>query len=146
MAVYFAYGSNMSSARFAARVSDAEALGRAQVIDWRLAFNKPGRDGTGKANLVPTAGARTWGVAWTLPEDAWRVLDGFEPDYERAVLPLRRADGRELHAHVYLYACPADTPSIPPSRDYVDHLVSGATEHGLPEEYIAKIRAFGDVS
>ncbi len=146
MAAYFAYGSNMSSARLSSRVSDAEALGPAHVVDWRLAFNKPGRDGTGKANLVPTAGARTWGVAWTLPEDAWRVLEGFEPDYERAVFRLLVADGRDLPAHVYLYACPADAPSIPPSRDYVDRLVAGATEHGLPEEYIAQIRALRDVS
>ncbi len=146
MPVYFAYGSNMSRARLATRVSAAEALGPAHVSDWRLAFNKPGRDGTGKANLVPAAGARTWGVAWSLPEDAWPVLDGFEADYERAVFRLLRADGRELHAHVYLYECPADAPSIPPSREYVDHLVGGATEHGLPEDYIATLRAFGDVS
>ena len=143
MSIYFAYGSNMSSARLAARVSDAEALGPAHVSDWQLTFNKPGRDGTGKANLVQAAGARTWGVAWTLPEAAWPLLDGFEPDYERAVFRLLRGDGRELRAHVYLYACPADAPSIPPSGEYVDHLVAGATEHGLPENYIAKIREFG---
>ena len=146
MAAYFAYGSNMSTARLAARVSDPVTVGSAHLIDWQLAFNKPGRDGTGKANLVPAAGARVWGVAWTLPEDAWPVLDGFEPDYERSVLRLLQPDGRALHAHVYLYACPADTPSIRPSRDYLDHLLAGATEHGLPEEYIAKIRAFGEVS
>ena len=146
MQLYFAYGSNMSTKRLCGRIPAAAPVGPARLDGMRLAFNKPGRDGSGKANLVPAAGARAWGVAWTLPEDAWPVLDGFEPDYERAVFRLLRPDGRALHAHVYLHACPADTPSNPPSRDYLDHLLAGAAEHGLPEEYIAKIRAFGEVS
>ncbi len=144
MSIYFAYGSNMSSARLLARVTAAEPLGRAFVSDWQLAFNKPGRDGSGKANLVPAAGAVTWGVAWTLPEDPWPLLDGFEPGYERGVFRLLRTDDRELHAHVYLYECSADAPSIPPSNDYLDHLLTGALEHDLPEDYIANLRSFGD--
>ena len=146
MSIYFAYGSNMSSARLLARVSGAERLDRAFVNDWQLAFNKPGRDGSGKANLVPASGVVTWGVAWTLPEDPWPLLDGFEPGYERAVFRLLRTDGREVHAHVYLHECPADAPSIPPSNEYLDHLVAGAIEHDLPEDYVANLRSFRGTS
>ena len=142
MSVYFAYGSNMSSARLLARVSGAAALGRAHVSDWRLCFNKRGRDGTGKANLVAAPGALSWGVAWTLPDEAWPRLDRFEPGYERHAFRLQRSSGDGLDAEAYLHACPSDAPSIPPSDAYLDHLVSGALEYDLPAEYVAKIRSF----
>jgi hypothetical protein len=139
MAVYFAYGSNMSSARLAARIPAVEALGAAFVRDWRLAFNKPGRDGTGKANLVPAAGERAWGVAWKLVEAHWETLDRFEPGYQREIFRLERSDGTVLDAHAYLFD--PGGPVLAPSRDYVEHLISGSLEHGLPDHYIETIRA-----
>jgi len=142
MSVYFAYGSNMSSARLLARVSGATALGRAHLSDWGLRFNKRGRDGSGKANLVPAAGGRSWGVLWTLPEEAWPRLDGFEPGYERQTFRLQRSDGTRVDAQVYLHACPPDAASIPPSDAYLDHLLTGAREYRLPDDYIEKIRSF----
>jgi hypothetical protein len=141
MSSYFAYGSNMSSARLLARVSGAELRGRCRLRDWRLAFNKPGRDGSGKANLVEALGDLTWGVAWRLPDDAWPVLDRFEPGYERRVFQLTETDGQTLQAHAYLYACPAGSPWLPPSDDYLAQLLRGALEHDLPTSYIAKIRS-----
>lgn len=142
MSVYFAYGSNMSSPRLLARVSGATTLGRAHVRDWRLCFNKGGQDGTGKANLVPAAGSLSWGVAWTLADDDWPRLDRFEPGYERHPFRLWRSDGDALDAQAYLHACPSDAPSIPPSDTYLDHLLSGAIEHGLPDDYVDTIRSF----
>ena len=146
MSVYFAYGSNMSSARLLARVSGAAALGRAHVSGWSLRFNKRGRDGTGKANLVPAPGALCWGVAWTLPDDAWPRLDRFEPGYERHTFRLQRSAGDEIDAQAYLHACPPAAPSIAPSDTYLDHLLNGALEHDLPDDYVAKIRSFAKPS
>ena len=51
--LYFAYGSNMSSARLAARLGPTRCLGRAVLDHFALAWNKPGLDGSGKANLRP---------------------------------------------------------------------------------------------
>jgi hypothetical protein len=142
MALYFAYGSNMSSARLAARVPAARALGAVYVRDFRLAFNKPGRDGTGKANLVSASGERAWGVAWALSDLAWNELDVFEPGYRRVSCVLSSVDGRTLAAEAYVFPAPADAPLLAPSADYVTHLVAGAREHGLPETYVRWLSGF----
>jgi len=141
MPVYFAYGSNMSGARLLARVGAARSLGAVHVRDWTLAFNKPGRDGTGKANLVPCAGARAWGVAWELADAHWQVLDRYERDYERALFRLETPAGAPLEAAAYLFAAAADAPAIPPSPEYVAHLLAGAAEHALPDAWLERIRS-----
>lgn len=138
MAIYFAYGSNMSSARLRERITSARPLGPVHVCDWRLAFNKPGRDGTGKANLVFESGARSWGVAYEIAGSEWERLDGFETDYQRAHFRLERSDGSNLEAQAYLFL-QADAPALAPSGEYLDHLLAGAREHGLPADYIAAI-------
>ena len=51
---YFAYGSNMLTARLKARCSGAELVGRAFADGWGIEFSKPGEDGSGKATLGST--------------------------------------------------------------------------------------------
>lgn len=143
MDLYFAYGSNMSTARLRSRVGDAQPLGRAFVDGWRLAFDKPGRDGTGKANLVETASARTWGVLFELPADAWSALDRFEPGYVRNEFRFARCGGEDLLAHTYVFArSDATEPTGPPSDAYLAHVLAGAREHDLPAEHIRLIESF----
>lgn len=147
MALYFAYGSNMRSARLVARIGNARAVCVARASGFALRFDKPGRDGSGKANLVRRPGGRVWGVAWALPDEAWPRLDRFEPGYRRASLPLESlepiAAGPDpgLQAAAYFYPSAPDATRIPPSAEYLEHLIEGALEHGLPDDYIREIRA-----
>jgi len=155
MDLYFAYGSNMSTPRLQARVGDARPLHRACVEGWQLCFDKPGRDGTAKANLVPVPEARAWGVLFEIPAAAWDVLDGFERGYERRRLRLADRAGAALHAQAYVYrpAAQSPAPTPPASRDaprrtgrpsaaYLEHLLAGAREHGLPQRHVAWIASF----
>ena len=141
MELYFAYGSNMSSRRLSARVAGARALGRAHLDGWRLAFNKPGRDGSGKANLLETLAGGTWGVLYEIPALEWSVLDGFEPGYLRTRFRLLR-DGRELEAQAYVFADPPRARAMRPSATYLAHLLEGAKEHELPTCHVDYIRSF----
>ena len=68
---YFAYGSNMSRARLQERVPEARSLGRAQLPGFGLRWNKPGRDDSGKANIVPAEAEIVWGVLYDFPSSAW---------------------------------------------------------------------------
>jgi hypothetical protein len=149
MAVYFAYGSNMRSARLTERIGPSQAIGAVHVCDWTLRFDKPGRDGTGKANLVPATGLRAWGVAYQVADSAWELLDRFEPGYRREGFRLDRSDGTSLECIAYLYpslypstdAPREQAPWLAPSGEYLGHLVDGALEHGLPTDWIETIRA-----
>jgi hypothetical protein len=141
--VYFAYGSNMSGARLRARIGAVQPLGAALLRHWRLAFDKPGRDGTAKANLVACAGSGTWGVAWELDASRWSALDRFELGYRRVRVQVERADGERLVAESYVFEPGPGggaLASLAPSAEYVSLLLAGAREHALPGEYVERIR------
>ena len=141
MQFYFAYGSNMSTPRLQLRIPEARPLGRAFVDGWQLVFNKPGQDGTGKANIARSAGARTWGVIFEIPLSAWDVLDGFEPGYQRTSL-LVEPEARAPHDAV-AYVFPATTrDASPPAAAYLAHVLAGAAEHELPQHHIAWLSSF----
>jgi gamma-glutamylcyclotransferase len=144
MDLYFAYGSNMRSARLAERIGSVHAVSVGRLEGWDLRFDKPGRDGTGKANLVRVEKAWAWGVAYALPDDLWPVLDRFEPGYRRVRLALSSPADEPLEAQVYLYT--HDDPSragvhLAPSARYLAHLIEGAREHRLPAHYLERIRS-----
>jgi hypothetical protein len=135
--LYFAYGSNMSSARIGARLTAPVYVCTARITGYRLAFNKPGRDGTGKANLVPDAEGVAWGVVWRIAVQDWPRLDGFEPGYARRACVVEGPEGDTRRVHVYLHA--ERGPDVPPHAWYVQHVIDGAREHGLPEVYVESI-------
>lgn len=142
MALYFAYGSNMRSTRLEERVGAARVVGAAQLRGWSLRFDKPGRDGTGKANIVPTPEARVWGVAWELSRESWPVLDRFEPGYRRERFRLVTRDGGSVEALAYVYpSAHAAAPPPAPSAEYLSHLIAGAREHRLPAHWVEAIRS-----
>ncbi len=135
---YFAYGSNMSSRRLADRVR-AQPLGVAWVPGLRLAFNKPGADGTGKANLVCAAGDRAWGVVYRLSAPELARLDRFEPGYARGLEGVWLAGRGPVRAVLYRWL--AATPELAPTPAYLTHLLEGAREHGLPRHWRAALQA-----
>jgi gamma-glutamylcyclotransferase (GGCT)/AIG2-like uncharacterized protein YtfP len=141
MELYFAYGSNMSRRRLASRIAGTRSLGRARVDGWRLRFDKPGRDGTGKANLVEEPAAHAWGVIYELPATEWAVLDRFEPGYRRQALRVA-IDARSVEAQAYLFTTRIGAPPSAPNPEYLAHLLEGAREHELPVAHVERIRTF----
>jgi len=140
---YFAYGSNMSGPRLRARIGEVESLGAASIEGWRLVFNVASRDGSGKANLEPSADAIAWGVVWRIGSERWATLDGFEPGYQRRLVSVRTLARGTIEAGVYLsyYASSATQGEIAPFDWYVDHLIDGAREHALPEAWLEMLRS-----
>jgi len=137
--LYFAYGSNMSRARLAARVPGARPLGRARLPGGRVLFNKRGRDGSGKANLVEHPGAEAWGVAWRVATRHLPLLDRYEPGYLRLSRPVELDDGLVHTAHVYVWH--GHGPELSPFDWYLEHLLVGAREHALPRVVLEALAA-----
>ncbi len=133
---YFAYGSNMSSVRLRERVPAARSLGRAQLAGFRLAWNKPGRDGSGKANIVVAQAEILWGVLYEFPTSAWATLDHIERDYARETHGVLDRLGQGVSAELYRWTGEPDTPWQTPREGYRNHLVVGAREHDLPADVI----------
>jgi len=133
---YFAYGSNMLSRRLQGRIASAVVIGPARLDGYAWQCNKLGQDGTAKANLVRQEGASVHGVLYRIDEDAWPQLDDFEPDYRRASVEVVH-DGRLRMADTYISKLLTERPA---SQSYMQQIISGATEHHLPPDYIQQIK------
>lgn len=136
---YFAYGSNMATVRLRQRLPAARCLGRAEAPGFRVVFHKVGfRDGSGKCGLL-RAGENdlTQGVLYALHATDIDLLDRIEGvghGYQRLTLTVRLPDARQIEAVSYL-AIRLD-PALKPFHWYKQHLLAGASEHALPEDYL----------
>jgi len=144
---YFAFGSNMLQERLKKRVPSARVLGVARLGGYTLQFNKVSKDGSTKANIVPSAdpGAVVYGVIYHLDDHERPRLDkaeGLGNGYQIRDLRVRR-EGAETEDEVFAYvATPgAIRDDLSPSQWYKNIVIQGATENGLPESYVHQIEA-----
>ena len=84
------------------RLSRVHVVETAILVEYALAFNKRGRDGSGKCNVIPHAGRRVPGVVYRLDATALSRLDRIEGSgYRRVQVTLRVGDQHGLDAFVY---------------------------------------------
>jgi len=130
--LYFAYGSNMSSKRLIKRIASAKPLIEASVENYNLKFNKISKDGTGKANLIKADGV-VIGVIFEMNQDDIIKLDNIEKGYSRVLVNVQGVDGKSYEAVTYISDQINDT--LKPSKEYLQYIIDGASEHQLPEYY-----------
>lgn len=146
---YFAYGSNMESATLRGRrgIAFARAV-PVRAAGWRVVFDKPPLFpiGEGFANIVPDPDATALGVAFAVRDDELAhielsegVLLGNYQRVELVVEPLAPCAGGPRVA--LSLASDRRDPSLHPSTRYMELLVAGALEHGLPAEYVEALRS-----
>ncbi|MCP5301144.1 MAG: gamma-glutamylcyclotransferase [Chromatiaceae bacterium] len=140
--LYFAYGSNMSTPRLRRRVPSAEPLARAVLHDHRLTFHKVGRDGSAKCDIVAAPPHLVHGVVFRIEPCQRAALDhaeGLGEGYDDIRLQVRMADGS--YVETFAYRATRTDPDLEPFTWYVQHVLRGAFEHGLPDDYIRMLRA-----
>lgn len=141
--LYFAYGSNLSSARLRARVGEVGLRGRALLPLHEHAFSKLGHDGTAKGTIRPHPRRGVHGVLYELSPPQLRRLFTFEGGYRDTELRVLCPDGTSLRALTFIALLPGPTP--PPTPEYLDHYRQGFVEHDLPRAYaLALLRDAGD--
>ncbi len=145
---YFAYGSNMSTARLQARIPEARVHGTAKLNGYRLAFHKQSnKDGSAKCDAFCTGMPQDliWGVVYHIPAAAWPILDAIEGTglgYERESLEVDLAGASTLRVHLYVATLIND--GLKPMDWYKHHVLQGAREHRLPSDYIDSIAAVAE--
>jgi gamma-glutamylcyclotransferase (GGCT)/AIG2-like uncharacterized protein YtfP len=134
MALYFAYGANMSRAGMRARCPQARALGPAVLEGYRFFI---GVDGWG--SVKPGKGAAVHGVLWRLTPRDIAALHAFEllhkGLYEVRYLPVR-AGARRARAMVYVLRRRAPGQ---PKPGYTEMIAAAARDWKLPEAYIRSV-------
>lgn len=145
---YFAYGSNMASATLRGRREvEYQRAVPARVAGWRLVLDKPPLVSMGHsfANIVAEAGAEVCGVLFAVaPADLEHIelTEGVRiGNYARVELTATPL-GEESSQPVPAFSLSSDRrdASLRPSQRYMDLLVAGALEHGLPIAWVDFLR------
>jgi gamma-glutamylcyclotransferase len=144
--LYFAYGSNMSLRRItvATRAPSAKLLGPASIAGHRLTFDKVGADGSGKADCERTGDLtdRVHGALFVADTADLAALDhaegttGTAPGYRRTEVVVW-TEGGPKKAMTYLGI--TKRADLLPYPWYVNHVLVGARELGLPQDYLADL-------
>jgi cation transport regulator ChaC len=147
--MYFAYGSNMASRVLAGRGIHFCSVDKARLDGYRLAFMRRSiRTGTGVADIVPDSAAEVWGVVYELADRDVDELDRKEGRpwaYEHRAVQVALGGDTPVPAFTYVVS-QREPEEVPPSGAYVEAILEGAREHGLPPAYIALLESLGAVS
>jgi hypothetical protein len=140
--VYFAYGSNMSSARLCKRMPSCKPLGIAALPDHELRFHKRSMDKSGKCNAFASGNDNSViGVLFSFDPAERAKLDeaeGVGSGYEHAMVTVINDKGRRRKVLTYLATPDYIDDSLKPYGWYKDFVLAGGREHGLPPEYVAE--------
>ncbi len=117
----------------------ATPAGIARWAGWRLVFDKPGRDGSAKANVVRAPAAAVWGALYRLETEEWPLLDRFEGGYERVSCRVVVPAGGIQPATTYVSAARSAAGAM--ADWYLRHMVRGARQHGLPPVWCEMLAA-----
>ncbi|RVE62235.1 hypothetical protein OJAV_G00155050 [Oryzias javanicus] len=144
--LYFAYGSNLLKERLRLKNPSATVLCVARLKDYKLVFgNHKGltsdRWHGGVATIERSPGDEVWGVVWRMSTSDLESLDNQENVMLGAYSPVElsvKTKGEELSCRTYIMnSC----VYAPPSPQYLQVIMMGAQQNGLPKEYQDKLRA-----
>ncbi len=142
----FAYGSDMFEAQIRQRCSKPVMVVTACLAGHSLGFFGHSEVWDGAVEtVVPAPGRKLWGVIYELTfMDAQRLdvwhdarLDGAGSFFH---YPARVVDAAGQAHTVLLYKKDILGMPLQPSREYLDVIIQGALERGLPEAYIEELR------
>lgn len=137
---YIAYGSNLHVARIQQRLDAVVIRGVVPLPGWSLKFNKRGRDGSAKCNLMAAARATAFGVVYQIPGRQKIILDqieGLGKGYNEHWLSLPEFGD----AYFYRASVASTIDDLQPYSWYKGLVVAGAQFHVLPSDYIDAIEA-----
>ena len=139
----FIYGSNLDCKRLRSRVPSWD--GHYQLVylkGYELRFHKRRRDGTGAANIVRHATSKVWGILVNMDHFEISLMDGYEGypyHYDRLTVEVSTVAGDEITAETYVAQPDWIEEGLPQSHDYLNHVINGGKESGLPDDYIENI-------
>jgi gamma-glutamylcyclotransferase len=144
---HFAYGSNMNHEQVLARGAKPKVVAAAKLPDHRLGFFGYSAvwDGA-EESVIPAPGQDVWGVIYELTPSDKEKLDDWQDalfDGSGAYFhsPAKVTDQAGKVYSVLLYKkANLGTPQKP-SQEYLNFIVQGAVEQGLPSAYVDRLRA-----
>ena len=142
MILYFAYGPQMERAQMKRLCKGSRFVSAARLTDHQLVFPRRSDPwGGGIAGLKPASGKVVEGVLYEVSEEDQKILDlaeGYPRSSIRKPVTAENFAGEKVKAFAYFVL---GTGDYPPSRRYMETLISGAEEHNLSDPYVAQLAA-----
>ncbi len=137
---YFAYGSNMYLPQMENRLKDNyEKLGLGVLNGYTFVYNKQGKDGSGKANIIRDSSDKVLGVVYKLPKESLDIMSKFEkgysPEYVRVYL-----NNEQIKCITYL--ADKHNNNLLPTKNYKNTILTYAIAAKLPKDYINFLKDF----
>ncbi|KAK4872974.1 hypothetical protein RN001_015003 [Aquatica leii] len=145
--IYFGYGSNLLKERLERSVK-ATRMGIGKIKDYRLDFDYFSKRWNGSvATIVPDSEREVWVAIWRIPKGGFKKIDKqegvAENVYKRFKVNVEMPDGNTINGYTYMLTKNPDRyiplNQLPnarqPSKSYMDVIVKGAEESGLPTFY-----------
>jgi gamma-glutamylcyclotransferase len=146
---YFTYGSNLHPVRLLERVPSAQWVGRTELRYHRLAFQKRGRDGSSKCDLVRTGEESdgVFGAIYQIDSVHKQALDSFENNgkgYYDSQLTVE-LHGKEYSTFTYFAQQSYIDNDLKPYHWYKSLIVLGAKHLQFPNAYVRSIELIESV-
>jgi len=124
------------------RCPNARFIFKASLPEHRLVFTHGGGPDDCAADAVPDPASLLWGVVYDITDSDRQQLDARESVAVRAYRPkevLVHPHGDVEQRIMVLTYCGAADSLRSPTREYLNHLLRGARQWGLPADYIAEL-------
>ena len=148
MSLYFAYGSNTDQKQMETRCGHLpKIVGKVCLKGYCLMFPRYSRNRKGGVADIWKAddpNEAVWGILYDLSKEDRDKLDieeGYPNVYTRIQLDLE--SNGQIYSGVWVYTVkdkPKKITFYHPSEEYIDTLIRGAEQNGLPSEWIAKLQ------
>lgn len=143
MVWYFAYGSNLSKNQMNERIGAWKDTKKATLQGWKLVFNVPSRKwGGAAANIVSTCNPAdaVFGAIYCITRKQLDILtDKYEHVSSRTLIV--EAEERSEKAEVYVFK--KDNPSLKPSEEYLQTILTGLRDHGYQDDIVKLVESLG---
>ena len=142
---HFGYGSNLQLDFLKTLLPGAKFEMRGYLLNHEIQFNFwSQKRQAGISNAMPAPGKLVQGALYDVPREEMEILDEmdgvYKGDYQRKTYLILGEDGNIHPADLYRVIEPRGP--FPPSKDYVEGMLTGAREIGLDPEYIKIIEQF----
>ena len=142
---HFGYGSNLQLHFLKTLLPSAKFAMKGYLLNHEVQFNFwSKKKKAGISNAMPSPGKMVHGVLYEVPRKEMEILDEmdgvYKGDYLRRTFLILGEDGKVHPADLYQVFDPQGP--FPPSKIYLEGMLTGAREVGLDPEYIKTIEQF----
>lgn len=162
---YFGFGSNLLEARIKVQNKSAERVGVGKLLDYRLDFADSEADqkyysptwNGSPATIIQSKGSAVFGAVWKIDENDIDELDrqegveaGLYKPLSVQVMVNESGLDKEVTCRTYQLVSNPSEPLDPedrnferqPSKTYLNVILNGAEETGLPSDYVKFLKSF----